>query len=95
MSVVEREAYPMRPETPQHRAARPAVGVTPMVSTALSRLEASRAEIRSTMHSHAREIAAQDSAKSGPASLSQRLSNRLRRLPIVRTAIAIRSLRRG
>lgn len=63
---------------------------------ALHRLEASRARIRVAMEAHVRESASlQDSPRGVPRSLGQRLLERARRLPVIRTALAIRELRRG
>ena len=68
----------------------------PAEAAALRRLEASRARIRAAMEAHVRESALpQDSPRDTPKSLGQRLLERARRLPLVRTALAIRSLRRG
>lgn len=65
-------------------------------ATALHRLEASRARIRMAMEAHVRESATpQDSPRAAPSSLRQRLLERARQLPVVRTALAIRSLLRG
>ena len=62
---------------------------------ALHRLEASRALIRVAMEAHVRESTPpQDSPRGIPKSLGQRLLERARRLPVVRTALAIRDLRR-
>ena len=70
--------------------------VAPAEPTALQRLEASRARIREAMEAHVRESASpQDSPRDASRSLAQRLLARMRRLPVVRTALAIRDLRRG
>ena len=76
-------------------ASRPAEGPA-AEGAALHRLEASRARLRVAMEAHVRESASpQDSPRGVPRSLGQRLLERARRLPIVRTALAIRELRRG
>lgn len=68
----------------------------PAEAAALHRLEASRARIRGAMEAHVRESAApQDSPRAAPSSLRQRLLDRAQQLPVVRTALAIRSLLRG
>ena len=65
-------------------------------ATALHRLEASRARIRVAMEAHVRESAApQDSPRTATSSLRQRLLERARQLPVIRTALEIRSLLRG
>jgi hypothetical protein len=64
-------------------------------ATALHRLETSRHRIQATMAKYAREIAPpSDPSRSAPQSLGQRLLERAQRLPVIRTALAIRSLRR-
>jgi len=96
MIVTKREAHPMQLQHQTDRATSPSMKLAPAESTALGRLEASRALIRSTMQSRVREVAAQrGDARHAPTSLAQRLLNRVQRLPIVRTAVEIRSLRRG
>ena len=68
----------------------------PAEAAALHRLEASRAQIRVAMEAHVRESASlQDSPRGAPRPLGQRLLERARRLPVVRTALAIRGLLRG
>ena len=68
----------------------------PAEAAALHRLEASRARIRVAMEAHVRESAApQDSPRAAPSPLGQRLLERARQLPVVRTALAIRGLLRG
>ena len=81
---------------PADRGASLAAEGQPAEAAALHRLEASRARIRVAMEAHVREIASpQDSPRGAPMSLGQRLLERARRLPVVRTALAIRDLRRG
>ena len=81
---------------PSGRGAKLVAESRPAEAAALHRLEASRARIRAAMETHLRESAPpQDSPRDTPKSLGQRLLERARRLPIVRTALAIRSLRRG
>ena len=70
-------------------------GGQPAEAAALHRLQASRALIRAAMEAHLRESASQqNSPRDAPRSLSQRLLERVGRLPIVRTVLAIRDLRR-
>jgi len=92
MSVVETETYPKQPQRAAEIAHRHPM---PDRSTARSRLEASRALLRSAMQAHVQQATVQAGAARTPASLAQRLSNRFQRLPLVRTAIAIRRLRGG
>ncbi len=81
---------------PSDRSASFAAEGQPAEAAALQRLEASRARIRVAMEAHVRESASpQDSPRAAPSSLGQRLLERARRLPVVRVALAIRSLRRG
>ncbi len=73
-----------------------ATGGRPAEAAALHRLEASRARIRLAMEAHVRESAApQDLPRGAPRSLGQRLLEQVRRLPVIRTALAIRDWRRG
>ncbi len=82
--------------SPLDRGAMPGAGQRPGEAAALHRLEASRARIRLAMETHVRESAPpRDSPRGAPRSLGQRLLEQLRRLPVVRTALAIRDLRRG
>ncbi len=68
----------------------------PAEAAALHRLQASRARIRAAMEMHIRETMGQQGAPlDAPRSLGQRLLQRAQRLPIVRTALAIRDFRRG
>ena len=70
-------------------------GGQPAEAAALHRLQASRALIRAAMEAHLRESASQRTPpRDTPRSLSQRLLERVGRLPIVRTVLAIRDLRR-
>ena len=81
---------------PSDRGARLATGGGPAEDAALHRLEASRARIRMAMEAHVRENASpQDSPRAAPRPLGQRLLERARRLPVIRTALAIRGLLRG
>ena len=78
------------------REARRATEGRPAEAAALHRLEASRARIRLAMEAHVRESAApQDLPRGAPRSLGQRLLEQVRRLPVIRTALAIRDWRRG
>ena len=78
------------------RDARRATEGRPAEAAALHRLEASRARIRLAMEAHVRESAAsQDLPRGAPRSLGQRLLEQVRRLPVIRTALAIRDWRRG
>ena len=81
---------------PSDRGASLAAEGQPAEATALHRLEASRSQLRMAMEAHVRELASQQKPPPGaPRSLGQRLLEQVGRLPIIRTALAIRSLRRG
>ena len=76
----------------------PAMLVWPIIFlwTRLHRLEALRCQLRMAMEAHVRELASQQKPPPGaPRSLGQRLLEQVGRLPIIRAALAIRSLRRG
>ncbi len=73
-----------------------AVEDRPAEAAALHRLEASRMRIRMAMEAHVRASAAPpDSPRGVPRSLGQRLLEQVGRLPVIRTALAIRDWRRG
>ncbi len=92
----EREAHVTPVVPPSDRGASLAAEGQPAKGTALQRLEASRSHIRMAMEAHVRELASQQKPPPGaPRSLGQRLLEQVGRLPIIRTALAIRSLRRG
>ena len=81
---------------PSDRGASLSAENRPAEAAALHRLEASRARIRMTMEAHVRESASPlDSSRGAPRPLGQRLLERARRLPLVRTALAIRDFGRG
>lgn len=62
---------------------------------ALQRLEASRTRIRDAMAAHLRDTTVPvTSSPSAPRSFGQRLIERMHRLPVIRTVLAIRGLRR-
>jgi hypothetical protein len=80
---------------PSGRGASLAAKGRPAEAAALQRLEASRARIRAAMEAHLREsVVPQDAPRGAPRPLGQRLLERVQRLPIVRTALAIRGLLR-
>jgi len=92
----ERESQVVSATVPSERDVRGAVDGQPAQAVALHRLQASRARIRGAMDAHIRESASQQvSPRDAPRSLSQRLLDRVGRLPIIRTALAIRDFRRG
>jgi hypothetical protein len=91
-----REGHVAPVADPSDRGASLAAEGRPVEAAALHRLEASRARIRVAMEAHVRESASpQDSPRGTPRPLGQRLLERARRLPVVRTALAIRGLLRG
>ena len=64
-------------------------------SSALDRLEASRAHLRAAMQVYVQEASpSPDPARDAHRPLGQRLLDRVHRLPVVRTVLAVRSLRR-
>lgn len=91
-----REGHVVPVAEPSDRGASLAVKGRPGEAAALHRLEASRARIQGAMEAHLRESAlSKDPPRVAPRSLGQRLLERARRLPLVRTALAIRELGRG
>ena len=91
-----REGHVASVADPSERGASLGAEGRPVEAAALHRLEASRARIRVAMETHVRESASlQDSPRGTPRPLGQRLLERARRLPVIRTALAIRGLLRG